>query len=366
MVVLGLCASEVAVRATFPHRDLAALTGRRAVPSPMSKWAATDAFAAYRARSESTLAIPGKTVNTHGFQSTPELEVAKPAGSIRIAFFGGSSTAGTGRNLRDEETWPWQVAEQLREAHPANQIELINAALGGYTSFESYGRLWSRIRFFEPDVAVVYHGWNEMYYFTSSKADAIHNWRTHRDGSWSIERPVRVATYEPWKIDSIVAYSQIATRVRLRMARPREGEVAARAERARSALASSFDPRGPEIFRTNLRLFRDTAQTLGIELYVVKQATLIVDDLAESERARCAYRLHGFDHDAHVAAYRAIYDVIDQEIAPERIIDATPLSGRPELFYDHVHPTPEGATAISRLVARALEDRVLNRDRPVE
>jgi hypothetical protein len=157
-----LVTSELYVRINHPYADLWVVTGRKNGPNPMASWAFIDAFSAYRARPRE-----GRpSVNRYGFIATPELRVSKPPNTIRIAFLGESSTAGTGRsNFADENTWPWQVADMLQKGFPEKHIEFINAALGGYTSFESYGRLWSRIRFFSPDIIVVYHDWNEMYYF---------------------------------------------------------------------------------------------------------------------------------------------------------------------------------------------------------
>jgi phospholipase/lecithinase/hemolysin len=36
------------------------------------------------------------------------------------------------------------------------------------------------------------------------------------------------------------------------------------------------------------------------------------------------------------------------------VIDATPLNGRPDLLFDHTHPTLEGCRALADLVSAAL------------
>ena len=77
-------------------------------------------------------------------------------------------------------------------------IEFINAALAGYTSFESYGRLWSRLRFYSPDLIIINHGWNEMYYFTENQVEDISKWRKLPDGDWTLDRQGEVLKiYEP-------------------------------------------------------------------------------------------------------------------------------------------------------------------------
>jgi lysophospholipase L1-like esterase len=354
--VLLFLAAEIYVRVTSPHDDLWALTGRSVAKQPIADWAFLDAYSAWRGR-------PGvyhsgsvtKTVNRDGFISTPEITQVKPPHTVRIAFLGESSTAGTGTLLPDSITWPWQVAENLRHRPGrTDRIEFLNASLGGYSTFESMGRLWSRVRFYSPDIVVVYHGWNDMYYFNA--VDRIANWHTLPDGSWGLESSVPVTVYQPRWYDYLVRSSQILTKVRLRLSPAVNGE--AKAGVFQKTLSDHYDHRGLEIFRTNLRLIRATAQTLGIELFVGKQATLIVPGLPEKERARCRYDFHGFDHDAHVDAFRQIYRIIDEEIPRDHVIDVTPLSGIPENFHDHIHPTDLGAARTAAIMADALAPTV--------
>ena len=347
LVVLAIL--EVFVRVTRPKMDLYEMTGRIAGANPMSRWAVVDAFAAFRAK-PGQYAV-GKTVNSHGFVSTPEITVAKPEGTVRIVFLGGSSTAGMARRfVADQETWPWRAVEMLRQRVP-HEIDFINASASGYSSFESYGLLWSRIRSYQPDIVVMYHGWNEMYYF--AMADEIRSWRTLPDGSWSLERSSKpVMIYRPLRIDGLIRWSQALSRIRNRLSKPVSGEVGAATE---EPLEPDYNRDGLPIWRANLRLIRQTCDLFGAKLYVAKQATLLVPDLPEELRSKCRYEYHGFDHDAHIDAFTEIYRIIDEEISAERVIDTTPLSGIPEYFDDHIHPTSLGANEIAKIVADSLE-----------
>jgi hypothetical protein len=346
-VLVALAVVEIYVRITRPKIRLYELTGRVAGVHPMSQWALVDAFCAFRAK-------PGqyaenKTVNSHGFLSTPEISVDKAEGTVRIVFLGGSSTAGTGHNLADADTWPWQTVAMTR-GRVRLRLDFINAAIGGYSSFESYGRLWSRLRHFAPDIVVVYHGWNEMYYF--NQADDILSWRTQPDGSWSIAQTGKpIVTYAPLWIDPLIHGSQALTEIRIRWSRPLSGEAG---PGSGEPLQADYNRDGLPIWRTHLKLLRETCDIIGAKLFVAKQATLIVPDLPEEERDRCRYDFHGFDHEAHVDAFSEIYRIIDEEIPPSSIIDVTALSGRPECFFDHIHPTPHGCTEIATIVADSL------------
>jgi len=350
---LAFVTAEIYVRVKSPFDDLWALTGRSVSSRPIADWAFLDAFAAFRGKPGTYPAGTAvKTVNREGFISTPEITPAKPPNTVRIVFLGESSTAGTGTLLPDSITWPWQAADLLRQ-RPGRKarIEFINAAMGGYTTFESYGRLWSRLRFFSPDIVVVFHAWNEMYYFR--RVDKIAEWRTLPDGSWGLESAVPVTVYAPRWYDWLIRPSQLLTKARLRLSGPLNGEASAGV--FRRALEEDYDHRALEIFRTNLRLMKATTDLIGAQLLVGKQPTLIVPGLPERERQRCRYDLHGMSHDAHVSAFREIYRVIDEETPTNRVIDVTPLSGVPENFYDHVHPTPLGAQRTARIVADAIE-----------
>ena len=342
--------AETFIRSTRPYADLRVITGRKVGKSPKAKWALVDAFSAYKGRPGNYRGTK-KTVNKYGFISTPEISLEKPENTIRIVFLGGSSTAGTGRNLADEDTWPSLTTEILKKNLKSGKIEFINAALGGYTTFESFGRLWSRVRFFSPDIVVVYHGWNEMYYF--ERVDKIILWRTLPDGSWGFHSAPKIAIYEPLWIDNLIRYSQLLTKIRLRISKPQSEEITEVSKP--KEIKAEYDRRGLEIFRTNLRLIREAAYILDAKLFVVKQATLIVDNLNEKDRNNCHYGYHGFGHDAHVDAFNQIYRIIDEEIETEDIIDVTQLSGSPEYFYDHVHPTELGSEEIAKLVAKSLQ-----------
>jgi hypothetical protein len=350
LIFITFLVAEIYIRLTKSYVNLWVVTGREVGIDPKDKWALVDAFSAYKGR-------PGyyrktkKTINKYGFISTPEISVEKPENTIRVVFLGGSAAAGgTGRNSTDENTWPFIVTEILKKNLKEKRIEFINAALGGYTTFESFGRLWSRVRFFSPDIIVVYHGWNEMYYFNGKEADKIAYWRTLPDGSWGFHNASRRTIYEPHWIDFLIRHSQLLTKIRLRISKVHSEEISVSKE-----LKNDYDKRGLEIFRTNLQLIKAASSIFNVKLFVVKQATLIVPDLAEKDRERCHYDYHGFDHNAHVDAFNQIYRIIDEEIDSENIIDATRLSGTSDYFYDHIHLTELGSKEIAKIVAKSLQ-----------
>lgn len=352
---------EIFTRLIFTDYDLFELTGRKAT-SIGKGWKTNDAFCAYRGN-------PGyvyknfelkKTINSLGFISTPEITIPKSTDTIRIVFLGGSSTAGIGGPskivtapiLDDQETWPWLTMEIMKREIPDRQFDFINASAGGYTSFESFGRLWSRVRFLQPDIIIVYHAWNEMYYFKKEKVDDIINWRTDKNGDWDINSSRIKKIIKPLYWDRFIRHSQLLIRIRLFASKRFNSEIG-RIEKS-VKLSETYDKRALEIFRKNLQLIEMVSDLIGAKLFVCKQATLIVPDLSIVERRQCRYEYHGFDHNAHVDAFDDIYKVIDEEIDENSIIDATGLSGVSRYFIDHVHPNKIGSQRIAGVVAANL------------
>jgi hypothetical protein len=93
------------------------------------------------------------THNSFGCRG-PEFARQKPAGTVRIAALGGSSTYCVG--VSDDETWEYFLNRQL-----GTNFEVINMGLPGGASPEAL--IQSALLFSEtkPDVALYYLGWND-------------------------------------------------------------------------------------------------------------------------------------------------------------------------------------------------------------
>jgi lysophospholipase L1-like esterase len=102
----------------------------------------------------------GLELDSRGFRS-PELEVPKPKGRVRLAFLGGSTTF-CAEVHGNEATWPARVVAGLREAHPRVAFDWINASAGGWATDSSLTNLDRRLAPLEPDVILVYHATNDL------------------------------------------------------------------------------------------------------------------------------------------------------------------------------------------------------------
>jgi len=104
-------------------------------------------------------------VSTHdGLRSTERLS---PKGSLRIVALGDSTTFGLG--VEDEKTWP-AVLETLLRARGID-VDVVNAGVPGYTSFQGRRFMLKSGLALEPDLVIVTFGFNDAS-FWGSRSDA--------------------------------------------------------------------------------------------------------------------------------------------------------------------------------------------------
>ncbi len=92
----------------------------------------------------------------------PETTLTKPEGTFRILALGGSTTY-TEAVGADRETFPAHLQRLLREEHGYSTVEVINAGVPGYNSFESLINLCFRGLEMEPDLVLIHHGANDVH-----------------------------------------------------------------------------------------------------------------------------------------------------------------------------------------------------------
>ena len=344
---VSMLLAELAVRELMPPVDLMALTGRTMSQGPIDRWADEDAFCAYQPRPG--IYAHGKTVNAHGHMSTPEVDFDKPDSTVRILFLGGSSTAGSGFNVPDSITWPWQTMRRLQAL--GHRADFINGAAGGYTTFESYGRLWSRLRFFSPDIVVLNHGWNDSYYI--NRLDEWPTlWRSNAKGGTGYHYQEYMEDVAPLAVDPAIARSQLLSRLRLALyQRPGRGVIISDEERSQP-IEDTYDPEVLNIYANNLRLIRDFCQDNGMELFIIKQPTLLTRSAVDSSGFH--WSGHSLSADCLLDVLEAFYAVADTIVAPDRIIDLRSLSGDEDMLADQVHPSFEGCFVIADIVSDHL------------
>ena len=99
--------------------------------------------------------------NSLGYRGE-EITIPKPKGIFRIAVLGGSSIYT--EMVRDfRKSFTVQLQRVLRDKYGYTNVEVVNAGVGGYTSWESLVNLEFRVLDIDPDLLIIYHGANDVH-----------------------------------------------------------------------------------------------------------------------------------------------------------------------------------------------------------
>lgn len=99
--------------------------------------------------------------NSLGYRGD-EITVPKPKEVYRIAILGGSTTYT--EFVRDnKKTFPALLEKLLNQQSAGRRIEVVNAGVPGYSTFESLGNLCFRVLDLEPDLVIIHHGVNDAH-----------------------------------------------------------------------------------------------------------------------------------------------------------------------------------------------------------
>ena len=122
-----------------------------------------------------------KTYNSLGLRGD-EIKKEKPDNTFRIFAVGGSTTFG--HTALDSETWPALLQQIINEKITGKKIEVINAGISGGTSESGYNLIKNKLLSFDPDLIIMYDGWNDSKQGEQndnvriSPKETIHNWKS--------------------------------------------------------------------------------------------------------------------------------------------------------------------------------------------
>lgn len=99
--------------------------------------------------------------NSLGYRNN-EFSLEKPGGIFRIVALGGSSTYDV-RIEDNEKTFTAQLEKLLKEEYGYKNVEVINAGVPGYNSWEMLANLEFRVLDLNPDMVIIYEGTNDVH-----------------------------------------------------------------------------------------------------------------------------------------------------------------------------------------------------------
>ncbi len=111
-----------------------------------------------------------ETLNQQGFRGSDFAET-KPPGTFRIAILGDSRSFGFGiREYR--KTFAYQLEQFLNTQDSSRHTEVINLAVIGYSSFQGKRLLEKLGTTLDPDLLIVWFGFNDILYYHITDSDA--------------------------------------------------------------------------------------------------------------------------------------------------------------------------------------------------
>jgi lysophospholipase L1-like esterase len=105
------------------------------------------------------------TLNARGLRG-PLLPRAKPPGALRVIAVGNSSTFGWG--VSDAETYPAQLETLLAAAFPGRRVEVMNAGIPGFSSFQGRRLIADELLPLSSDYVILSFGFNDSRLAASS------------------------------------------------------------------------------------------------------------------------------------------------------------------------------------------------------
>jgi lysophospholipase L1-like esterase len=211
-----------------------------------------------------SLLVRGQPLNRAGFRSREF--TAKPEGVFRVLSLGDSCTFGIITRRTFEyipEPYPQRLERLAAERLGAGKIEVLNAGVAGYNSFQGVMLMRTKLRDLEPDLVTVRYGWND------------HFMAALDGGAYSYREPESAA---------VLAMQDLLLRTSLygffrRVAVDVRSLVAARPTGRVAALPSEWRPTVPrEAYRHNLRRIVQLARAEGARVWLLTSPHAFVTD----------------------------------------------------------------------------------------
>ena len=306
------------------------------------------------------------TANSQGFRYRSELETPKPAGLVRIFVLGGS--AAFGLYVFEDEAFAGLLETYLRQA--MGRVEVVIAAVPGYNTRQEQQMLIHRVLPFEPDMVILYNGYNDLANAISSGTRlTADGWENEMSKQFRLRKGLAERSGGRFLASDQIVNSGIYRMFRyVRYSRSR----AERPERiddlpgAAEGDQIQFRDPGPEMIENYKHGVEEMARAVrahGVEMIVAAQPNLFYgsnwrqpreEDMLDVETVRrpgMATRIRDFTPHYVRAAQEA------SAAAGVRFLDLTESfkNSRADCFLDLVHLTPYGHMIVADRILREIE-----------
>jgi lysophospholipase L1-like esterase len=277
-------------------------------------------------------------INSKGFLG-PEFQAYKPSGTYRIFALGDSCTFGSGNW---KEAYPAILGELLNSSGYQHRFEIINAGIEGYNSEYALARLKEEVVQYEPDMVLLYIGWNDLMKVNPSNLSATgkYTWLTKlMDRSYILKAYNKLLFYY---LRPIFLKPEV---------KPSEVDLHA------------FDQFTPLAFQNNLEsivslLIQRRTTPVLMTLPTVLTNSMTQEDV-KSQHVFFPYYAGTYSVSKVLSLHRAYNDTIRGVAALYKVplVDLDALfnvRAKRDLFWDTMHPSEKG----HRLIAEVLAERI--------
>lgn len=279
-------------------------------------------------------------INGLGFRGS-ELTMPKPAGTVRLAFLGASTTF-SAEASSNQAVWPHLVTEAFRRQFPGKVFDYVNGGVPGYTVASSLRNLELRVAPLAPDLIVIYHGTNDL-------SGELRRIAAASGVARNISPPEA-----SWLSRHSLLWNLVSKNLRLLVAQQGSG--------SHSMPAISFDPETLGAgFREDLTRLVRAAKATGVPVAIATFSVHMREGQSDEQRRRAmqsaALYMPGFDAYGLIKAYGRYNQLIGEVARSEGAIlvgDENRIPGDPMHFVDSVHFTDAGNRAQAERVSSVL------------
>jgi lysophospholipase L1-like esterase len=298
------------------------------------------------------------SVNKLGLRSHTLETIAKPAGTYRIVFLGGSTTENS--DLPEEETFPGRIEARLVERFKGSpRIEVGNAGFGGASTNVELAQLAHRVLALDPDLVVFLDpAMNDLH--ESLRAD----WEPT---TYYLAQPQGGPRFNDWLVGQSRLLAVLSGKYSTTEAMNGHDltlmRVAMRRERPVLEPPADFDlGRGIPRFKANQRRMVRLCADEGIPCVLMTEPTLLKENMTkEEDDVIHSVLIVGTDWNlrpaTELAALERYNDATREDAAKEGALLADTARDVPrdlEHFSDDVHLTRAGNEAIADSVLRVI------------
>lgn len=279
-------------------------------------------------------------INSKGFLG-PEFEKKKPDGVFRIFVLGDSCTFSDGLW---EKGYPAMVERRLNGSGSGLRYEVVNAGIEGYNSTQALGRLKDEILTYEPDMVMIYVGWNDL---MKSTAQTVSD-----SPARTLIARIKEESYLIKAFRKVIFFY-----VRPSAVKPQVGPEA--------AANAAFEDFVPTRYASNLEEMLGTLRDHGVKAMLFTLPTVVTSDMTHEDLEKNNVMFPYFPRANNVQSLLNLVTAYNGEIrriGREHNVPVVDLERRfnafekDDLFWDTMHPSYRGKELIAAAIVDTLKE----------